>query len=501
MAWTMKKLRTPLFVCAAVAAISAAPVAARTPGTAPVTEGDIREHVAWLADASREGRFPGTPGETATSHYIARHLAAAGFVGGAADGGWYQPVPLVEYYNSHGSMAVRDGQGRAVSLSQMAVRSPAGRGSARNAPLLFVGHGVDSAGNVVADVRGKIAVMLSASRPGENPMSGADRRAALARAGASAIVILPPANVPFEAFSRQFLGRSMQLAARAGTAPAEVLVAADDGAALLRAGGVDPERASEMAADEGFVAAPLALVADVEAETHVRRYASYNVVGRLPGRVADSGAVMLMGHWDHMGLCRPEGAEDRICNGAVDNASGIAVILEAAERIGAGERPDRDIIVIATTAEEQGLLGAYHWADNPTVPLDRIVVNLNIDTVAIAPRGAPVAMVGRGTVPGLEAGVDAVARSLGRAIDSDEEGNAFIRRQDGWALTAKGVASIMAGGSFSDMALLNAFLEGPYHEPEDELTDATPLGGAADDADLHVALARHFGSRAIYPRP
>lgn len=486
---------------ATAAVLAAAPLAAQTAGSAPVSEADIREHVAWLADDAREGRFPGTPGETATAHYIARQLAASGFVGGASDGGWYQPVPLVEYYNSQGSMNVRDAGGRAVAIGDMAVRSPAGRGSARNAPLLFVGHGVDAAGNVVADVRGKIAVMLSAPRPGENPMSGADRRAALARAGAVAIVILPPANFPFEAFSRQFLGRSMQLAARAGTAPAEVLVSADGGAALLRAGGVDPERASEMAAGEGFVSVSLSLTADIEAETHVRRYNSYNVVGRLPGRAPDSGAVMLMGHWDHMGLCRPEGAEDRICNGAVDNASGIAVILEAAERLGAGERPDRDVIAIATTAEEQGLLGAYHWADNPTVPLDRIVVNLNIDTVAIAPRGAPVAMVGRGTVPGLEAGVDSVARSLGRAVDSDEEGNAFIRRQDGWALTAKGVASIMAGGSFSDMALLNGFLEGPYHEPEDELTDAVPLGGAADDADLHVALARHFGSRAIYPRP
>jgi hypothetical protein len=490
-----------IYAFAAIAAFTTAPLAAQTLGNAPVTEADLRGHIAWLADDAREGRFPGTPGETATAHYIARHLSAAGFVGGAADGSWYQPVPLVEYYNSHGSMSVRDAEGRAVALPELAVRSPVGRGIASGAQMVFVGHGVDAAGQVVADVRGKVAVMLSAPRPGENPMSGADRRAALARAGAAAIVILPPANFPFEAFSRQFLGRTMQLAARAGTAPAEVLVSADGGAALLRAGGVDPERASEMAAAEGFTAAPLALTADVEAETFVRRYTSYNVVGRLPGRVADSGAVMLMGHWDHTGLCRPEGAEDRICNGAVDNASGIAVILEAAERLGAGDRPDRDIIVIATTAEEQGLLGAYHWADHPTVPLDRIVVNLNIDTVAIAPRGTPVAIVGRGTVPGLESGVDSVARSLGRTVDSDEEGNAFIRRQDGWALTAKGVASIMAGGSFSDMALLNAFLSGPYHAPDDELTDAVPLGGAADDADLHVALARHFGSRAIYPRP
>jgi hypothetical protein len=109
------------------------------------------------------------------------------------------------------------------------------------------------------------------------------------------------------------------------------------------------------------------------------------------------------------------------------------------------------------------------------------------------------AMVGRGTTR-LDAQFDAVARTLGRAVDSDEEANAFIRRQDGWAFTEAGVPSLMAGGSFSDMALLQAFLGGSYHGPEDELTDDLPLGGAADDADLHIALARHFATIASHPR-
>ena len=131
------------------------------------------------------------------------------------------------------------------------------------------------------------------------------------------------------------------------------------------------------------------------------------------------------------------------------------------------------------------------------MPLKDIAVALNVDTVAIAPAGAPVALVGRGE-NGLDSIVDDIAKSLGRAVDSDTEANAFIRRQDGWALGAKGVKSIMAGGSFSDMKLLQAFLTTVYHQPDDELTDATPLGGATDDANLHVALARYFADTAKY---
>jgi hypothetical protein len=108
-----------------------------------------------------------------------------------------------------------------------------------------------------------------------------------------------------------------------------------------------------------------------------------------------------------------------------------------------------------------------------------------------------VALVGRGE-NGLDEIVDRIATDLGRKVDSDKEANAFIRRQDGWALGAKGVKSIMAGGSFSDMALLQAFLTTVYHQPDDELTDKVPLGGAADDANLHVELTRHFADESKY---
>ena len=493
---------TSRFALAAAAALALALTpslaVAQTVASAPVTEAELRAHVAYLASDDLAGRFPGTPGETATAHYIARQLAGFGFVGGADDGSFYQPVPLVELHNNGGSAIFRTSAGAPIAVEEIVWRAPGGSATIRDAEMIFVGHGVDGAGQVVADVRGKVALLLLADRAGEGAMGFAERRDALLAAGVAATIAVPDAAIPFAALSRGFSTARIQLASRVSRVPAEAAISASSADALLQAAGIDPAAARAAAAAADYVGQPLAATVSIDATSFRRAYNSYNVVARLPGTRSGSGSVLMMGHWDHIGLCRPEGSEDRICNGAVDNASGIAVILEAARRIGSGARPDRDVVVIATTAEEQGLLGAYHFADQPTMPLTEIIVNLNIDTVAIAPRGAAMAMVGRGTTP-LETGVDAVARRLGRAIDSDLEGNAFIRRQDGWALTQKDVPSIMAGGSFTDMALLQSFLGGDYHGPDDELTDTTPLGGAADDADLHVALVDHFANVTTWP--
>jgi Iap family predicted aminopeptidase len=239
------------------------------------------------------------------------------------------------------------------------------------------------------------------------------------------------------------------------------------------------------------------LTASLDVTTSVRRYASHNVVGRLPGGAGgETGeAVLLLGHWDHLGVCAEDG--DRICNGAVDNASGIAVLIEIARRLAAGPRLDREILFLATTAEEMGLLGAEHFAANPVRPADTILAAINLDTVAIHPAGLPLAVIGEGG-PALEAALRRVAGELGRTIDADDEADAFVQRQDGWALAKAGIPSVMIGGSFSDMKLLKGFLEGDYHGPADEPAATLELGGAAEDANLITALVRVLGDEQSY---
>src|SRR3546814_11266830 len=110
-------------------------------------------------------------------------------------------------------------------------------------------------------------------------------------------------------------------------------------------------------------------------------------------------SVLYLGHWDHLGICRPESAKDRICNGAVDNASGIAMLIEIARAVADGPRPVRDLLFMGTTAEEMGLLGAKYFGAHPTVPLETLVAAINIDTVAISRARQPVPIVGPRPTP------------------------------------------------------------------------------------------------------
>jgi hypothetical protein len=469
---------------------------------APISESEIRAHIAVLASDEFEGRGPGSAGETKTLDYLAKTWASYGLVSGTNDPvhPWFQPVPLVER-KPHAQAFSAYAKGKPFKLAEDGValsgRNPTDRVTGEP---LFVGHGVGADGKLNADVKGRIVLMLSAEPrfEGAAKLPGLrDRQKMLAEAGAAAVLITAPDSAPWSGLRAQLANGSMRLASEDVGATIGGVLRSDVSEPLLRAGKVS----ADDAARPDFAPVTLPVTLDLSTSTSVRAFESHNVIGKIPGSKPGSGAVLLLGHWDHFGICRSEEAEDRICNGAVDNASGMAVLLTVAERLGRGAPMERDVYFMGTTAEERGLLGAYHFADHPVVPLKDIVVALNVDTVAIAPARAPVALVGRGE-NGLDEIVDRIATDLGRKVDSDKEANAFIRRQDGWALGAKGVKSIMAGGSFSDMALLQAFLTSVYHQPDDELTDATPLGGAADDANLHVNLARHFADEAKYkPAP
>src|SRR5690606_34963347 len=170
---------------------------------------------------------------------------------------------------------------------------------------------------------------------------------------------------------------------------------------LIEAAGGDFGRLFNDQAGPSFRAVVLPLRASLDVATTVRSYTTHNVVGRIPGSDAGGSgeSIVLVAHWDHFGTCRPEGEPDRLCNGAVDNASGVAELIEVAGRIAGAARPPRDVIVLATTAEESGLLGAAWFAAHPPVPLSRIVAGINMEMPAIAPAGAPVTVIGRGFAP------------------------------------------------------------------------------------------------------
>jgi Zn-dependent M28 family amino/carboxypeptidase len=461
---------------------------------APVAEADLARHIRILASDAFEGRAPGTVGEDRTIAYVVGEWAKAGLEP-VPDSRtpWLQPVPLVETQATSGTATFRAGS-RPFTLDEDGIVLIGGKPVVElaNAPLLFVGYGVDGAGKVNADVAGRVVIMLADEAPfGDTLPRYRERRQMLADAGAAGVLVVASDAMPWERL-RAALGDKVTRLASAKVDPSvSGFLSAKAVDTLFGKAGVDGAALRAAAKAAGYRGTELPVSADFTATVTVRPYQSNNIVAKLPGAKPDGKAVLFLGHWDHLGVCAPDDPKDRICNGAVDNASGIAVLIEVAKRLAAGPRADRDIYFLATTAEEKGLLGAHWFADHSVVPLADITVALNIDTIAISPRGTPVATIGRGK-PAYDAVVRDVATKLGRTLDEDGEADAFVQRQDGWALGAKGVTSLMAGGSFSDMALLEAFLSSDYHGPGDQYSDAMPLGGAAEDADLHVALGRAF---------
>lgn len=468
----------------------------------PVTEADLRQHVEILASDAYEGRAPGTEGERKTLAYLEKQWAKAGLKPAARDGSWYQPVELIRRgpKQAHVQFFAHGDKIRVVGEDIQLVGREA-QYKADALPVLFVGHGVDAQGKVVADVAGKLLFVLAddADFLPADMKSGRNRRKALIEAGAAGVVYISGEQFDFPVYRRLIMSRPIIWAAQDRRADVEGVVSPQYMVALVTAAGGDWDKLRAAARSGDYAGQSLALTANLDVESDVERFNSNNIIGRIAGRKPGSGAVVFMGHWDHFGICRPDDAEDRICNGAVDNASGMAVLTEVAKRLGKA-RLDRDIYFIGTTSEEFGLIGARAFAADPAVPLDQISVVLNIDTVAIAPKGAKVAIIGRGKT-GLDGDVESVARKLKRKIEPSSDANAYLQRQDGWALIEKNVPALMVGGSFADLGKLEVFLKSDYHGPNDEAVDTLQLGGAAEDADLHVELGRYFAdTRKFNPK-
>lgn len=459
---------------------------------------DLRPHIKTLASDAFEGRLPGTEGGIKTAHYIAKKWFEAGLIGGAKDGSFYQTVPLVSRIPQSSIVSYNEGK-RTVEISSNEITLIGNEANeVFSAQTIFGGYGVKTDGTAIDGVQGKAVFILGgeASFLEGDDATSASRSQKLAQAGAAAVVTILTEDSDWRRFGRFFSRRPVALQSINAAPRTRGLASFEYGKALANAAGINWQNYLKASESGAFNGVDIKRTSHWNVRTHVRRYNSYNVIAKLPGNKPNAGSVFFTGHWDHLGKCKPIGAKDRICNGAVDNASGMAVLIEVAERLGK-QKFDRDIYFVGTTAEESGLLGAYHMVDNSPVDINDIVVALNVDTIAIAPKGAKVAIIGRGTTD-LDPIVEKIAIGLGREIDSSTDANAFIRRQDGWALASKGVPALMVGGSFADLDLLGEFLGSDYHTVDDEYSDKTELGGAAEDAVLHLKLAEYFANVSTF---
>ena len=467
----------------------------------PIGEADLLRHIEILASDAFEGREPGTTGENKTVNYIATQWAMAGLRPAGEDGSWYAPVPLVERSPDHFRLHFTyKNWGKTVRLQQDEIilrgRDPVFRQS--NIPVVFAGYAESGAGD--RSVAGKL--VLLPSKPSEDSDELPDfrsRKLQLIRDGAVGVISVIEDQNRWSTFVRFFQRGSTVLAGSENHAVLEGAISFNQFSKLVRQSGLDGGTLLEDSAALSIV--DLGLSADASVTTHVRPYLSHNVVGKIPGTNPESGALLFMGHWDHFGICRVEDPldpnRDRICNGAVDNASGISLLVETAEHL-SGEHHDRDIYFLATTAEEKGLLGARAFVRDSSVALDSLIAVFNADTIALSDNGKKIAAIGLGH-SGIDSDIEKVALQEGREIDRSGKADVYIKRQDGYVFLERDIPAYMITSAFADEQRVQAYINGPYHDVSDEVTNRLLLGGAAADANFHVALGRYFSSTATYP--
>ena len=500
--------------CLAAGVVLAVPGAIRAaPGVDRALEARLLATMRVLASDDFAGREPGTEGEAKTLRWIAHSWVDIGLQSGTNDPAhpWFAPVTLVAREPA-ASNAQFSRRGRPIALApgDVLVLTSGRRSLIEHAPLFFVGRDAPGGRGIPprAEIAGRVAVLLDRAPPPPGAEAGAaqvqnsTRQNALLAGGASAVLTVLDGARTLDSVAQRRRRLGYALASEALGGDLEAFVTRDAMAALLGGGAALAQLQAE--ADRAdFTPRALDLTASLEATTRETVIHTQNIIGRLAGRRskdggAEAGAVLVLAHWDHFGTCAQAPAEHLICNGAIDNASGVAAMTEIARILAHGPAMDRDVLFIGTTGEELGLLGAEAFAENPPVPLKSIVAAFNLDSVAIAPAGTAQAIVGKG-MTGLDAGIAAVARAQHFRLSDSTAPNAYIARQDGWALLHHDVPAVLVSSAYGEITRLEHFFDTDYHRPSDVVKPGIELGGAAQDVAFHVALVRFFADPRQWP--
>lgn len=457
----------------------------------------LRAHIEVLASDDFDGREPGTDGEAKTLRYLGKQWFDIGLVSGTNDPGheWFAPVTLVAREPSASAARfLRKGARSTVSPDGVLVLTSGKRSLVRNVPLLFLGKG-RGRDYTRTELAGRVAVVLDGDTP------DGERQNDLLALGASAVLTVLDGDRSLDqvAARRQRSGYALSDDSLGGDL--EAFITREAMTALLKGTSRSLDDLEQLAAKPDFVPVALDVTGSFEATTRETTIRTHNLIGKLPGRRPETGAVLFLAHWDHFGECGEAPAEDLICNGAIDNASGLAALTEVARRLARGQQLDRDVYFLATTGEELGLLGAHAFAESPPLPPGQIVAAFNIDSNAIAPKGTPFAIVGRG-LTGLDAEIAKVAKAEKVKLRANDDANEYMRRQDGWALLQHDIPAVMVTTAYGDIDRMRAFFDGDYHRPSDDLAHmAKPLelGGAVEDVKMLTALGRWFGDLRRVP--
>lgn len=488
----------------------------------------LSEHVRVLASDEYGGRAPATEGEVLTLAYLQAHYEALGLEPGGPDGAWLQPVDLRRYVPAAPATAAwtgPDGAPAALSAEHGLLLRAAlndGRAEIGDAPLVFAGYGVtapergwDDYGD--ADVRGAV-VLVVAGEPagalfnGEFPTlyAGQDYKEAEAfRRGAVGLLVL--AADDDAAWARRVAGNGRPDTIAPGRDHLEFTGRVREPLAMRWLGAAGQNLAGLRAGLDsgGFRAVRLQDVRlSVSATETVETVRTHNLLARIPGRERPGETVIFSAHWDHVGRRdTPDERGDTVYNGAWDNASGTAGVLEMARVLAAGPQPRRTLVFAHMTAEEMGLLGAYAYVADPVYPLETTVADLNIDMLPLSGPTLDVPIFGLGQNT-LEDDLQALAAEQGRYVSDDgqpEQG--FYYRSDHFPFALAGVPALMPwhgvdlveGGREVGLPAYRAQFRAHYHQRSDEWRPDMDFRSAVENLELLRRLAEDLANSDRWP--
>jgi len=501
----------------------------------------LAQDVKTLSSDEFEGRGPNTAGETRTVDYLVQQFKAAGLQPGGdlKDGkrAWTQDVPLGRFEikgpvkltltQGGASRELKQGPDMAVRASMSGLKQV----SFKDAPLVFVGYGVtaperkwdDFKG---VDLKGKLAVVLINDpdfETGQGEFGGKAmtyygrwtyKYEEMARRGALGTIIVhetAPASYGWPTVQNSntnVMYDVVRKEPRKSHAPMEAWVQRDLAASMFKAAGLDFEAVKKQAQTRDFKPVELKgvkLSADYTTDSQV--VTSKNVVAIREGSKQPKQVVIYSGHWDHLGVGQPDAKGDKIYNGAVDNATGIAAMLELARVYAKQPAPQRSVVFLAVTAEEKGLLGSEYYASNPLYPLASTVAVINMD--ALNPQGPArdFTISGSAKLELLDQ-LTAKAKRWNMTYSPDPKPEAgYFFRSDHFPFAKRGVPAIsfgsgknwVEGGTQAGMADEVAYTEKHYHQPSDEFNPAWTFTGMARDLELLYALGSDLANSTGWP--
>ena len=520
------------------AAVLALAVATPALADAPVhiSADTLREVTRVLSSDEFEGRAPGTAGEEKTLAAIVDRFKAAGLRPGNK-GSWFQDVPLIEITGQAYSPLTVAGGKQPLSFAYGkdfvgATYRASQRIDLKDSELVFVGYGIvapekgwnDYAG---VDMRGKTAVILINDPDYEQEgLGGTFNGRAMtyygrwtykfeeaARQGAAGALIVHdtfPAAYGWNVVESSWSG-PQAYAQRANDGMDQTLVNGwvqkGVAEAIVQSAGKDLAALSAAAKQPGFRPVPLGVKAGVSFDNTIRRFASKNVIGVLPGKARPDEVVLHTAHWDHLGRCTPNAAGDDICNGAIDNATGVAALVALAEAHAKFGPAARSLAFLAVTAEESGLLGSEYYAANPVFPLAQTVGGLNMDALSLAGPARNVIVVGGGKSQ-LDAYLDRALTVESRvATPEPNPERGYYYRSDHFPFAKRGVPmlyvdggdDLVVGGKAAGEAYEAKYRDTAYHGPDDEFDPNWDWSGAVANVRLYCHIGRALAENSDWP--